>query len=108
MSDTTRLVPDLATLAADAGPKPALRVSAMASRLIGSEVLRIAGEIRALVATGVKVCDLTVGDFSPRQFPIPPRLRDGIRAALDRGETNYRSEERRVGKECRSRWSPYH
>src|SRR2546426_10665285 len=21
---------------------------------------------------------------------------------------NYRSEERRVGKECRSRWSPYH
>ena len=26
--------------------------------------------------------------------------------ALDRDET--RSEERRVGKECRSRWSPYH
>src|SRR2546422_9361316 len=24
------------------------------------------------------------------------------------GETGYRSEERRVGKECRSRWSPYH
>ena len=23
-------------------------------------------------------------------------------------ETKYRSEERRVGKECRSRWSPYH
>ena len=23
-------------------------------------------------------------------------------------EQNYRSEERRVGKECRSRWSPYH
>ena len=23
-------------------------------------------------------------------------------------ETNSRSEERRVGKECRSRWSPYH
>ena len=22
--------------------------------------------------------------------------------------TQYRSEERRVGKECRSRWSPYH
>src|SRR5256885_12203758 len=22
--------------------------------------------------------------------------------------TNFRSEERRVGKECRSRWSPYH
>ena len=23
-------------------------------------------------------------------------------------EKNFRSEERRVGKECRSRWSPYH
>ena len=23
-------------------------------------------------------------------------------------EVNERSEERRVGKECRSRWSPYH
>src|SRR3712207_1122495 len=28
--------------------------------------------------------------------------RDAIKAELDR------SEERRVGKECRSRWSPYH
>jgi len=26
----------------------------------------------------------------------------------DSGETRGRSEERRVGKECRSRWSPYH
>src|SRR2546428_13444827 len=24
------------------------------------------------------------------------------------GTTNFRSEERREGKECRSRWSPYH
>ena len=24
------------------------------------------------------------------------------------GGIRYRSEERRVGKECRSRWSPYH
>ena len=27
---------------------------------------------------------------------------------LDRRMAGYRSEERRVGKECRSRWSPYH
>ena len=25
-----------------------------------------------------------------------------------KGTRNVRSEERRVGKECRSRWSPYH
>ena len=29
------------------------------------------------------------------------------KARLDQKLT-YRSEERRVGKECRSRWSPYH
>ena len=29
-------------------------------------------------------------------------------AKLDAGRFDYRSEERRVGKECRSRWSPYH
>ena len=27
---------------------------------------------------------------------------------MQHGEADYRSEERRVGKECRSRWSPYH
>ena len=31
-----------------------------------------------------------------------------IAAALGMGEVQVRSEERRVGKECRSRWSPYH
>ena len=29
-------------------------------------------------------------------------------AAPGKSETQLRSEERRVGKECRSRWSPYH
>ena len=27
---------------------------------------------------------------------------------ISEGEIHIRSEERRVGKECRSRWSPYH
>ena len=30
------------------------------------------------------------------------------KAALLKGFVEVRSEERRVGKECRSRWSPYH
>ena len=30
------------------------------------------------------------------------------RAVLTRADVMDRSEERRVGKECRSRWSPYH
>ena len=32
-----------------------------------------------------------------------------IAVCVDLGQPeDYRSEERRVGKECRSRWSPYH
>ncbi|HEX2095483.1 MAG TPA: aminotransferase class I/II-fold pyridoxal phosphate-dependent enzyme [Longimicrobiaceae bacterium] len=65
------------------------RVSAMAGGLIGSEVLKIAGDIRALVAAGAEVCNLTVGDFSPAQFRIPPLLEEAIGEALRAGETNY-------------------
>src|SRR2546429_3459117 len=36
------------------------------------------------------------------------RRRAGVRARLAPGVPRDRSEERRVGKECRSRWSPYH
>src|SRR6266404_9538416 len=32
----------------------------------------------------------------------------GIVSAQKEGLSSVRSEERRVGKECRSRWSPYH
>src|SRR6266540_7078423 len=36
-------------------------------------------------------------------------LTDQVRAGLvARRQDHVRSEERRVGKECRSRWSPYH
>ena len=88
MSDAVRSAHDLSALVA--APKGAKgRVSGMVERLRGSEILRISGEIRTLVASGQPVCDLTVGDFSPRYFPIPVPLRDGIQAALGRGETNY-------------------
>ena len=33
---------------------------------------------------------------------------DGLNWLPLHGGRSYRSEERRVGKECRSRWSPYH
>src|SRR5687768_1781468 len=68
---------------------PAPRVSAMAEGLSGSQILKIAAEIRALRAGGTRVCDLTVGDFDPRQFRIPRFLEDRIGDALRRGETNY-------------------
>ena len=88
MTDTAQ-AQDLGPFARDPGPVPGRRPSAMASALVGSEILRIASEIRALAAAGHRICDLTVGDFDPRQFPIPELLGEAIRGALARGETNY-------------------
>lgn len=65
------------------------RVSAMADALVGSEILRIAAEIRALVAGGREVCNLTVGDFAPAHFPVPGPLAAETARALAAGETNY-------------------
>src|SRR3712207_6866165 len=38
----------------------------------------------------------------------PPRGVDGANPSTEDLRDAVRSEERRVGKECRSRWSPYH
>src|SRR3989449_8900493 len=56
-------------------------------------------------AAGVK---LDVADEAKRRIA---ELARGTRTPLARGQVGGfggRSEERRVGKECRSRWSPYH
>ncbi len=71
------------------GRGPDTLFSHVAVGLIGSEILRIAGEIRALQQKGAAVLNLTVGDFSPQQFPIPAALKTEIFKAFDRGETNY-------------------
>lgn len=78
---------DLASFVTPASP--ASRVSALANTMRGSEILKIAGQVRAMQATGHRVCDLTVGDFNPAYFPIPLKLSQAIQHALERGETNY-------------------
>jgi aspartate aminotransferase len=64
-------------------------LSTMVMGLVGSEILKIAAEIRAQVAEGRKVVNLTVGDFSPSEFRIPAKLEQGVRDALAEGQTNY-------------------
>lgn len=66
-----------------------IHLSQMAGRLVGSEILKIAGQVRARQARGESVVNLTVGDFKASQFPIPDVLRDGICDAYRAGETNY-------------------
>src|SRR5256886_9320215 len=87
--------------------------------------------IRYLTVTGVQTCALpilstpeearaAVRDYvmmKPEFIKIWVDDRDGKKktltpalygAILDEAHKFNRSEERRVGKECRSRWSPYH
>src|SRR5438105_4804220 len=61
----------------------------MARGLVGSEILKIAAEIRVKQTAGQKIANFTVGDFSSKEFPIPDLLREGTQRALAAGETNY-------------------
>jgi aspartate aminotransferase len=65
------------------------RLSKLSQTLRGSAILGIAGEVRALVKEGRQILDLTVGDFSSKQFRIPRELEDGIVDALRAGESTY-------------------
>jgi aspartate aminotransferase len=65
------------------------RVSRMAAGMTPSTILKMAAEVRGLLAEGRQVCNLTVGDFDPTYFPIPTGLRDGIDTALKFGQTVY-------------------
>ncbi|HEY0782878.1 MAG TPA: aminotransferase class I/II-fold pyridoxal phosphate-dependent enzyme, partial [Thermoanaerobaculia bacterium] len=89
MSETITAPVDLAEYVKTPDASVPARLSRSAQGLKGSEILRIAAEIRALVASGRRVCDLTVGDFNPRYFPIPKVLETALQAAIARGETNY-------------------
>ena len=55
--------------------------------------------------------ELTLADYRQLEQAVANELRSApkVKMLLDvRSMTGFRSEERRVGKECRSRWSPYH
>src|SRR5256885_12822066 len=66
--------------------------------------------IRDYKVTGVQTCDLPILSGIPKDAPGIRGPGKG-RGVIENGvgpPDKWRSEERRVGKECRSRWSPYH
>ena len=65
------------------------RLSSLTGSLLGSEILKIAADVRALDAEGAEICNLTVGDFAPSEFRIPGDVEQGIIDRLRKGETNY-------------------
>src|SRR6266849_7152949 len=62
--------------------------------------------IRSPLVTGVQTCALPICDVVA--IPRSPSGTASGRPLRSSARTFPRSEERRVGKECRSRWSPYH
>ena len=66
--------------------------------------------IAALVAAGFGIYQYTAPDkyqYWKELIAKDPKP-DGVSEQEYREKLAERSEERRVGKECRSRWSPYH
>ena len=64
-------------------------LSTLATGVIGSEILKIAADVRQALARGEKLLNLTVGDFAPEQFPIPEGLQREIERAYREHQTNY-------------------
>ncbi|MEO6914682.1 MAG: aminotransferase class I/II-fold pyridoxal phosphate-dependent enzyme [Chitinophagaceae bacterium] len=69
------------------------KLSQLAETLIGSEIVKLGGEIREKVQQGQKIYNFTVGDFDPSIFPIPPELEDAIVEAYRNHFTNYPAAE---------------
>jgi aspartate aminotransferase len=67
----------------------AIDVSDLAENLVGSEIIKIAGEINARIAEGEEITNLTIGDFDPSIYPLPKALLNEIVAAYEAGHTNY-------------------
>ena len=77
---------------------------AEASKISREKVEKVLMDIVMMDPNDIYLVDPVSGKLklkSPNQ--MPKRVRNAMKKI-----SNDRSEERRVGKECRSRWSPYH
>ncbi len=65
------------------------KLSHLAETLIGSEIVRMNGEIKEKMKLGEKIYNFTIGDFDPSIFPIPKELEDEIIHCYRKHLTNY-------------------
>src|ERR1700742_2847969 len=70
-----------------------MKLSHLAETLIGSEIVKLGGEIREKIRQGERIYNFTVGDFDPSIFPIPKGLEDAIVEAYRQRFTNYPAAE---------------
>lgn len=66
-----------------------LQVSKLAENIIGSEIIKLAGEVNDKIKQGEKIFNLTIGDFNPKHFPIPAELKQFIVDEYFADQTNY-------------------
>ena len=66
-----------------------MKLSHLSQTLIGSEIVKLGGEIRERIRKGEHIYNFTVGDFDPKIFPIPKELEDHIIDAYRQQFTNY-------------------
>lgn len=66
-----------------------MKLSHLSETLIGSEIVKLGGEIRERIRQGETIYNLTVGDFDPTIFPIPKELENEIVDAYRKHFTNY-------------------
>lgn len=66
-----------------------MKLSHLSGTLIGSEIVKLGGEIRERIRQGEHIYNFTVGDFDPQIFPIPQDLEDDIVEAYRNKFTNY-------------------
>jgi aspartate aminotransferase len=70
-----------------------MKLSYLSETLIGSEIVKLGGEIREKIRLGERIFNFTVGDFDPSIFPIPKELEDEIVEAYRKHFTNYPAAE---------------
>jgi len=68
---------------------PLLKVSTLAENMKGSEIIKLAGDVRKKINSGEKIFNYTIGDFDPSIFPIPKEFEEEIITAYRNSETNY-------------------
>jgi aspartate aminotransferase len=64
-------------------------LSQLSATLIGSEIVRMNGEIKEKIKSGEKIFNYTIGDFDPSLFAIPIELEEEIIYAYRKHFTNY-------------------
>jgi aspartate aminotransferase len=70
-----------------------MKLSHLSETLIGSEIVKLGGDIREKISKGQQIYNFTVGDFDPSIFPIPIELEELIIEAYRKHFTNYPAAE---------------